>query len=196
MRTAHKIPGRFFGRISLMASRYPKPQNQNKPHSKTGRVGNGRLPKRPPFIADGPLTDLLSAPGKGNPMHDELDRLRTKNNLLLLLKHYADLAGPSRETWQDRLMAMEGFEPQEISKLHGELIAFSWIEQNTGNISVLRAGAVPACYRVTLAGLRAVQQIQAPEAVVDLEMPIVEEKPILKRIKRKSREPELVGAPV
>jgi len=127
-------------------------------------------------------------------MHDDLDRLRTKNNLFLLLKHYADLAGPSRETWQDRLMTMEGMESQELSKLHGELIAFSWIEQNTGNYSVLRAGAVPGCYRVTLAGLRAVQEIQAREAVADLEMPIVELKPVVKRFKRKSQEQELVGA--
>jgi hypothetical protein len=130
-------------------------------------------------------------------MLDELDRLRTKPNLLLLLKHYADLVGPSRETWQDHLMTMEGMEPQELSKLHGELIAFSWIEQNTGNFSVLRAGALPACYRVTLAGLRALQQIQAPEAVVDLEMPLEEEKPVLKRFKRKkekSQEQEVVAS--
>ena len=130
-------------------------------------------------------------------MLDELDRLRTKPNLLLLLKHYADLAGPSRETWQDRSMTMEGLEPQELSKLYGELIAFSWIEQNTGNFSVLRVGAVSACYRVTLAGLRALQQIQAPEAVVDLEIPIEEEKPMLKRFKRKqekSQEPEVVAS--
>jgi len=60
-------------------------------------------------------------------MQNELDRLRTKPNLLLLLNHYADLAGPSRETWQDRLMTMEGMEPQELSKLYGELIAFSWV---------------------------------------------------------------------
>ena len=127
-------------------------------------------------------------------MHDDLDRLRTKSNLLLLLTHYADVGASSRETWQDRMMAMEGVESPELSKLHGELIAFNWIEQNTGNFSVLRAGAVPGCYRVTTAGLRAVQQIQAPDAVVELE--IVEEKPVLKKFKRKrekSREEELAA---
>jgi hypothetical protein len=126
-------------------------------------------------------------------MTDELDRLRNKPNLLLLLKHYADLG---RETWQDRLMAMEGVESPELSKLHGELIAFCWIEQNTGVFFVLRAGAVPNCYRVTLAGLRALQQIQTPDAVLEPE--VIEEKPIIKRFKKKrEKNPEqeaVVGA--
>jgi hypothetical protein len=172
----------------------PNPQNQHKPHSKTGKVGKSRHSKRPPFIAGCPPTDLLSAPGKGVAVNDELDRLRTKPDLLQLLTHYADLGAPNRETWQDRLMAMEGVESPELSKLHGDLIAFNWIEQNTGNFSVIRAGEVPACYRVTLAGLRAVQQIQAPDAV---EPEIIEEKQMLKKLKRKrvkSQEAELVGS--
>ncbi len=124
-------------------------------------------------------------------MHDELDRLRNKPNLLLLLNHYADLG---RETWQDRQMTMEGVEASELSKLHGELIAFSWIEQNTGVFPVLRAGAVPACYRVTLPGLRALQQIQSPDAVLEPE--VVEEKPIIKKFKKKrqkNQEAEVVA---
>jgi len=147
-----------------------------------------------PFITAPPPTDLPSAPGKGAAMTDDLDRLRTKPNLLLLLKHYADLGAPSRETWQDRLMTMDGVESSELSKLHGELIAFNWIEQNTGVFTVHRPGAVPACYRVTLAGLRAVQQIQYPDAVIEPE--IVEEKPVFKKLKRKrekSQEQEVVG---
>jgi hypothetical protein len=97
-------------------------------------------------------------------------------------------------------MAIDGVESPELSKLHGELIAFGWIEQNTGNTPVLRAGAVPGCYRVTLTGLRAVQQIQAPEADVEPEEispPMADEKPVLKRLKRKrekSQEQELVAS--
>ena len=86
-------------------------------------------------------------------------------------------------------MAMEGVESPEMSRLHGDLIAFQWIEQNTGNFSVIRAGVVPDCYRVTLSGLRAIEQIQAPE--VD-EAEMVE--PVVKKVKRKSRKGELVGA--
>jgi hypothetical protein len=123
-------------------------------------------------------------------MNDELVRLHNKPNLLLLLKHYADLG---RESWQDRLMTMEGVESPELSKLHGELIAFSWIDQNTGVFSVLRAGAVPNCYRVTPTGLRALQQIQSPDSVLEPE--IIEEKPIVKKFKKKREkcpEPEVV----
>jgi hypothetical protein len=165
------------------------PQIQNKPRTKTRQGSKARLHKRPSFTASEHPTDLHSVSGL---RRDELDRLKAKPNLLQLLTHYADLGALSREEWQDRLMAMEGVEAPEMSKLHGDLIAFQWIEQNTGNFSVLRAGAVPGCYRATLGGLRAVQQIQAPEAVVELE--IVEEKPILKKFKRKRREPELVGS--
>jgi hypothetical protein len=96
-------------------------------------------------------------------MFDEIDRLRSNSFLLQLLSHYANLAAPDRLVWQDRLMAMDGVEAVEIAKLHGELIAFAWVEQNTGNTPVIRVGAVPACYRVTPSGLRALQQVQAPE---------------------------------
>ena len=130
---------------------------------------------------------------------DGLERLRTKSDLRRLLTHYLELAESDRTAWQDRLMVMEGFERQELSKLHGELIAFGWIEQNTGNITVLRAEAVPGCYRITLAGLRAVKQIQAPEADGEPEAtsPLVDEKPVPKRTRRKrekSREQELVAS--
>jgi hypothetical protein len=134
-------------------------------------------------------------------MLDDLERLRTKSNLRRLLTHYLQLGEPDRTAWQDRLMAMDGFERQELSKLHGELIAFGWIEQNTGNLTVLRAGAVADCYRVTLAGLRAVRQIHAPEADGEPEAiaPPIDEKPVPKRTRRKrgrSREQEVVASSV
>jgi hypothetical protein len=143
------------------------------------------------FIPASPEADFPLRPNREESMSDEVDRLRTKPALLQLLTHYADLAAPSRETWQDRLMTMDGMEPAEMSKLHGELIAFSWVEQNTGNILVVRVGAVPGCYRVTLAGLRAVQQIQSPEA--DVEQEWVEEKPFLKKLKRKREKTQEAG---
>jgi hypothetical protein len=96
-------------------------------------------------------------------MLDDLDRLRTNPHLLELLSHYGNLGQTNRETWQPRLMATEGVEPPELVKLHGELIAFSWVEQNTGQ--------VPICYRITLAGLRAIRQVhgqeEQPELVAD-----------------------------
>ena len=52
-------------------------------------------------------------------------------------------------------------EPPELVKLHGHLIAFGWIELNVGQ--------VPTCYRITLAGQRAMRQVQVQE-VEDLEV--------------------------
>jgi hypothetical protein len=123
-------------------------------------------------------------------MSDEIDRLSEKASLLQLLSHYAELGAPNRETWQDRLMSLEGVEPPEMTKLHGELLAFAWIEQNTGNCPGIRTGTIPGCYRVTLAGLRAIKQVQSPEA--DAEPEIVEEKPFPKRLKKKREKAEEV----
>jgi hypothetical protein len=91
-------------------------------------------------------------------MFDDVDRLRGNDSLVLLLAHYAQLGEQDRDIWQNRLMALTDVAPAELSKLHGELLAFEWIEQNTGNAPGLKAGTVPACYRVTAGGLRALRQ--------------------------------------
>ena len=59
-------------------------------------------------------------------------------------------------------MQMEGVEPKQLSALHGELIAFDWIEQNTGQASALN-GVISFCYRVTLHGLREYGRLQGVE---------------------------------
>lgn len=118
-------------------------------------------------------------------MFDDLDRLRSNSHLQVLLTHYGRLGEERRDIWQDRLMQIDGVEPSGMAKLHGELIAFGWIEQNTGQVPEIKAGAVPGCYRVTLNGQRAIQQIQAPvtgeeaDEVATLPMP-----PTLSRRKR------------
>jgi len=91
-------------------------------------------------------------------MFDEVERLREEPRLFRLLSHYAAL---DREAWQDRLMQLDGATPQELAKLHGELLAYAWVEQNTGVIAAPRAGAAPGCYRATAAGLRALKQGRA-----------------------------------
>ena len=55
-------------------------------------------------------------------------------------------------------MALEGVGSRDLVRLHGQLIACGWVEQNAGATPVLRPGAVAACYRVTAAGLRALRQ--------------------------------------
>ena len=49
---------------------------------------------------------------------------------------------------------MEGVEPKQLTALHGDLIVFDWIEQNTGQAIMLVDGRLSACYRITPSGLR------------------------------------------
>jgi hypothetical protein len=91
-------------------------------------------------------------------MFDELDRLRAIESLRLLLTYYAEKAEADREAWQDRVMELDGHSPDELVRLHGELLGHEWIEQNVGVLPSLREGAMPQCYRVTAAGLRALKQ--------------------------------------
>ena len=89
-------------------------------------------------------------------MFDDSLRLRENTHLLALLSHYAQMGTEDRATWRDRLMQMEGVEPKQLSALHGELIAFDWIEQNTGQ-------TLSACHRITLNGLREYGRLQGVE---------------------------------
>ena len=91
-------------------------------------------------------------------LSDGWPRLRESEALGRLLTHYAELGAADREAWQDRRMDLEGVEPRELVRLHGQLLARGWLEQNTGATPMLRPGAVAARYRVTAAGLRALRQ--------------------------------------
>jgi hypothetical protein len=97
-------------------------------------------------------------------MFDEMERLGENPLLFALLANYARVGAADRDAWQDRLMAMEGVRPEDLVKLHGELIAYDWVEQNSGAALAPRAGVVPQCYRVTPAGLRAFRQGNTPRA--------------------------------
>ena len=108
---------------------------------------------------------------------DDLDRLRNNQHLLVLLSHYADLGKENRSIWQSRLKEMVGLDSSQMSKLHGDLLAFEWIELNTGHI--------PTSYRITPSGVRAVRQIQGVENPVGIPEP--QEKPA-PRFPRKKRE--------
>ena len=87
-------------------------------------------------------------------MFDFSVRLRESAHLLALLAHYAQAGAEDRTAWRDRLMRMDGVEPQQLTTLHGELIAFDGIEQNTGHAVLRPDGTLAACYRVTPNGLR------------------------------------------
>jgi hypothetical protein len=85
-------------------------------------------------------------------MFDELERLGVDEHLFALLAHYATAGAADREKWQDRVPRMDRLPPEDLVRLHGELLAYDWVEQNTG--------LLPPCYRVTVAGLRAYKEAQ------------------------------------
>jgi hypothetical protein len=130
---------------------------------------------------------------------DGWPRLRQSEALARLLTHYADLGAADREAWQDRRMGLEGVEPRELVRLHGQLIACGWLEQNTGATPVLRPGVVAAYYRVTAAGLRALRQARDgdPEEDDGLAEAGAEEarRPVARRARRKGKaEPSRAAA--
>jgi hypothetical protein len=91
-------------------------------------------------------------------MFDEIERLRDSPELRRLLEHYASLAATGPEVWQDRCAALPGVPAKGLVSLHGELLAFEWIEQNTGVVVFGKPGIVAGCYRVTAAGLNALRE--------------------------------------
>jgi hypothetical protein len=119
-------------------------------------------------------------------------RLKGNAQLLALLSHYAQLVSEDRTIWQDRLMQLEGADSKQLTVLHGELIAFDWIEQNTGHAVGRPDGTLSGCYRVTQQGLREYRRIHGIEAVE--EQPDTPEKaPRLPRKKKDKKEPEVAA---
>jgi hypothetical protein len=85
-------------------------------------------------------------------MFDELGRLASDLKLKELLEHYGALGALNRELWQPRLSLIEGVDDRGLSRLFGVLIAFGWIEQDTGG---------PGCsYRITASGQRALRRVR------------------------------------
>ena len=107
-------------------------------------------------------------------MLDFPKRLRENAQLMALLSHYAQLVAEDRTIWQDRLMLMEGVDSKQLTALHGELIAFDWIEQNTGHALGKPDGTISSCYRVTQNGLWEFRRIHGIEAVEEIRDPSVE----------------------
>ena len=133
----------------------------------------GQLARPVPVKVSRSLADLQFGHGEQH-MLDDIQRLRNNPPLLQLLSHYA---AQGKEAWTNRLMHLEGVEPSELVKLHGELIAFSWADQNTGQ--------VPCCYQITASGLRAIQQVNGGVDDDDGEVLPVPEKSFPKFAKKK-----------
>ncbi len=98
-------------------------------------------------------------------LFDFSGRLRENARLLALLGHYARLGAADRDAWQDRAMQLDGADLREVTALHGELIAFDWVEQNAGHVRVRPDGTLAECYRVTAQGLREYGRVTGQEVV-------------------------------
>src|SRR5579862_7513088 len=103
------------------------------------------------------------------PMLDEMQRLGESEPLRRLLDQYAAKGVDDRMIWQDRLMELESVTAGELSRLHGGLLAAEWVEMNVGFASGKLPGGVAACYRITVAGLRAWKRTQGGFHVEDEE---------------------------
>jgi hypothetical protein len=127
-------------------------------------------------------------------MFDDSLRLQENPHLLSLLSHYAQQGAEDRATWRNRLMEMDGVEPKQLTVLHGELIAFEWIEQNTGQALMLANGTLSACYRITLNGLREYGRFHGVK--IEEKAPETAEKKGPKFARRKKQESDLPEAPI
>jgi hypothetical protein len=125
-------------------------------------------------------------------MFDDVDRLRDNPHLAELLGHYANLGKENRALWQDRLMHWEGIDSKELSALHGELMVFDWIEQNTGQASAFKDGVISSCYRITLRGLRDLGQFQGVEIAQERSETAKSQPTFAKKKKQKSEAPETI----
>jgi hypothetical protein len=96
-------------------------------------------------------------------MSEELDLLLASAGLAELLAHYGRLAEIDRDVWHPRLNELAGSGSRELSQMHGELIAYGWIDlavyRYGGETGSQRTGG----YRITPDGRRALR-----EAKVDL----------------------------
>jgi hypothetical protein len=106
---------------------------------------------------------------------------------MAILSHYARLGSEDRAAWLDRVMRMDGVGPEQLTALHGELIAFDGIEQNTGHAVLRPDGTLSACYRVTPAGLREFRRLHGVEA--DEEPEEVVERPRPRHPRKKKEQP-------
>ena len=92
------------------------------------------------------------------------------------------------------MMHMEGVEAKQLSVLHGELIAFDWIEQNTGQASALMDGVLANCYRITLNGLREYGRFHGVK--IEEKAPETAEKKGPRFPRKKKQESDLPEAPI
>ena len=122
---------------------------------------------------------------------DELDRLRQDPRLVELLAHYAGLE-PLNVHPRGAEPRWMGSTRAELSRLHGELIAFDWIEQNPSRASPTLGTVQVGIYRITPQGVRDLCQVKGIEVTDRVEEPEKEKPRIARKKKQKALEAEKV----
>jgi len=84
-------------------------------------------------------------------------------------------------------MELEGTDDKHLTTLHGELIAFDWIEQNTGH-AIYKDGRLSACYRITQQGFRAFRRLHGIVVAEEFSEPAEAPQPRLPRKKKDKNE--------
>lgn len=77
-----------------------------------------------------------------------------------LLMRYHRPTPDERAGWLARVMEMDGVNSQELTKLHGELLAQGWIEQNTEASLLPKDAFLESSYRITSSGVRRTRDLQ------------------------------------
>jgi hypothetical protein len=92
-------------------------------------------------------------------MLDALELIRADRRLRGLLDEYhKNRARQPHKPWHDRIMALDGVEPRELSRLHGLLLANGWLETRVFAEAFSQPGTIADAYRITRDGLRALAQ--------------------------------------
>ena len=86
-------------------------------------------------------------------MRGELQQFRNDPRVYQVLGYYDSGRPAGLPAWRQRLMTLPGVDAQELSRLHGLLIAYGWLVQGPALSSDGRS--LSSCYRMTPAGQRA-----------------------------------------
>lgn len=96
-------------------------------------------------------------------MPSPLDTFSPSAPLRGLLARYRDLGEASPDVpWHDRVMELAGIGPDELSKLHGILLAKGWLDTRVDREALATPGRLRACYRATREGIAALRVAESP----------------------------------
>ena len=96
-------------------------------------------------------------------MLESIDLLRERIALQALLASYeARRNRDPKVEWQDREMALDGADEQDLCSMHGILLATGWLDVRVHAEAFAHAGELRGAYRITDDGIRALRYVEDP----------------------------------